>query len=218
MRNRSTWLASLISVFVCGVLAVGVAAPSALAAPKGKPGITPPGVPPGQPFQALQRQIDGLDKRVDVLEAAAPQPGLMWINPLDFRAGASTLSLDLAGPGLVVTGAAAGADVVQVGLQVPLGFSVTGAKVCYVSGATSYVSSVQLLQYGATPTLPPATLLSSSPAAPTANTLVCVDPTPIAGVDPSAGGAMFLSLGVTFGAAADAITIRAVGLHLEPTP
>lgn len=100
----------------------------------------------------------------------------------------------------------------------PLGFAVTGAKVCYVSGAlASFISSVQLVQYGATPTVPPATLVNQSFAAPLATTLSCLDTTPITGVDPSAGGAMFLSLGITFNAA-EAIVIRAVGLHLEPTP
>ncbi len=218
MHDRSSWVARFASLFVCGLLVVAVGVPSALAAPKGKPGITPPGVPPGQPFQALQKEIDQLGARVTGLEAAAPQPGLMWINPLDLRAGTSTLALDATAPGLAVSGAGAGSDVVQVGLQVPLGFAVTGVKVCYVSGtAASFLSSVQLLQYAATPVAPPASLVSQSPAAPLASTLTCLDTTPIAGVDPSAGGAMFLSLGVTFNAA-EAIVVRAVGLHLEPTP
>jgi hypothetical protein len=212
-RKPWTYLTALLA---SAVLIVGLGAPAALA--KGKPGGGPPGVPPGQPFQALQKEIDALAARVTTLEAAAPQPGLMWINPLDLRAATSAVALDATGPGLDVTSAGAGSDVVQVGLQVPLGYAVTGVRVCSVSGtASSYVSSVQLLQYAATPTTPPALLASGAPGAPGASTLTCFDTTPIVGVDPSAGGAMFLSLGITF-TAADTVVVRAVGVHLEPVP
>jgi len=215
MRNRSHWLRCLTFSLVSAVLLAGIV-PSALADPKGKPGVTPPGVPPGKPFQALQREINALDVRVTALEATAPQAGLMWINPLDFRAaGASTLALDATGPGRAVTGAGAGPDTLQGGLQVPLGFAVTSAKVCYVPGPLgSFISSVQLLQYAALPATPPGTAVDtafvSSPGA-----LSCVDTTPAVSVDPSAGGALYLSLGVSF-SGAEAIVIRAVGLELAP--
>src|SRR5262249_16306451 len=128
MRNRSSWRAWVTLVLTGVVLITGITVPAAQADPKGKPGLTPPGVPPGRPFQALQKEIDALSTRVTTLEALAPQSGLMWVNPLDFLAlGSSTLALDPTGPGLDVTGAAAGSDSVQVGLHVPLGFSVTGA-------------------------------------------------------------------------------------------
>jgi hypothetical protein len=216
MRNRSSWLLSVIAVSVCAVLVLGAAIPSAVAAPKGKPPTTPPGVPPGQPFQALQKQIDALSIRVKALEDAAPQPGTMWINPLEFRAGGSTLGLDVAGPGLSVTAGAGGVYVAQVGVQVPLGFSITGATVCYVPGASSSLSSIQILQYGATPALPPSTVLNEVPTgAPAAGAVGCVSTTTAISVDPSAGGAVFLSPGLTF-TAADTIVIRSVGLNLTP--
>jgi hypothetical protein len=209
MRNRSTWLVSVIAVSVCAVLVIGAAVPFAFAAPKGKPGVTPPGVPPGQPFQALQKQIDALAVRVKALEDAAPQPGLMWINPLDFVAVAGAPAiLAVAGPGLQVTGAIG--DVVQVGLQVPLGFAVTGARLCYNSALASSVN-VQLLQDTDPPGVSAGLLGSSSSA--TAPPVVCVDTTLTSSVDPSAGGAM--SLWLTF-TAADTIVIRSVGLSLTP--
>jgi hypothetical protein len=238
MRNRSRGLAWLTFLLAGTVLIAGITVPPlALADPKGKPGVTPPGVPPGKPFQALQREIDALNtqlttvtsevttltsevatltSQVAALEALAPKPGLMWINTLDFlQKGTSTLALDTTGPGLDVTGAAAGSDTVQVGLQVPLGFSVTGARVCYVPGALgSFISSVGLLQYAATPATPPSTVVNTAFAA-SPGVLSCVDTTPAVSVDPSAGGVLYLSLGITF-SAAEPVVIRAVGLDLTP--
>jgi hypothetical protein len=216
MRNRSSWLLSVIAVSVCAVIVVGAGLPSAFAAPKGKPPTTPPGVPPGQPFQALQKQIDtlgaavtDLDARVDALEAAAPTAGLMWINHLAFVAvaGPPTLSI-VAGPGLQVTAAAVN-DAVQVGLQVPLGFAVKGAKVCYTATAAF---NVQVLQDPVPPTSAALPLVTSLPGS--SGPVVCVDTSLALPVDPSGGGAM--SLGITLPTVASTVVIRAVGLYLEP--
>jgi hypothetical protein len=218
MQKRSRWQQSVTAVVATAVLIVGVAVPLAHAAPKGKPPLTPPGVPPGQPFQALQRQIDALDVRVDALEAAAPQAGIMWINQLDLKAGTATLSLDPLAAGLVITGAGAGVDLAQVGLQVPLGYSLAGVTVCYVSGAAgSFINAVQLFELTVPPAVPPTTTLvaSSAPAPPLAASASCVDAEAAAPVDPSADGPVFLSLGITFNEA-EAVVIRAIGLHLEP--
>ena len=230
MRNCSSWLVRFTVALAGVVLIAGIAVLPAQADPKGKPGVTPPGVPPGKPFQALQSEINGLTtqvntlttevttltSRVAALEALAPKPGIMWINTLDFlQKGTSALGLDTTGPGLDVKGAGAGSDTVQVGLQVPLGFSVTGARVCYVPGTLgSFISSVALLQYAATPATPP-TAVVDTPFAASPGVLSCVDTTPAVSVDPSAGGALYLSLGITF-TAAESVVIRAVGLHLTP--
>src|SRR5215831_3442941 len=203
MPRRST-PALLLAALLAAVVVTAAAVPSALAAPKGKPGVTPPGVPPGQPFQA-------------------PQPGLMWINPLELTLGFSSTStavLDLVGSGtqqgLVVTSTGLTADVLQTGLQVPLGFAITGVRVCYASGATgSFVNAAQLVEFTVPPTLPGATPLNDVLSSPGNATTTCADTTSAVSVDPSAGGPVYLSLGLTF-TANEALVIRGVGLHLSP--
>src|SRR5262249_45965940 len=155
--NRSSWRAWVTRVLAGVVLITGITVAAAQADPKGKPGITPPGVPPGRPFQALQKEIDALSTRVTTLEALAPQSGLMRVNPLDFLArGSSRLGRAPSGRGLAAAGAAAGSDTLQAGLPWPWGFSVSGARVCYVPGALgSSLTCVPLFQYAATPATPP---------------------------------------------------------------
>ncbi len=216
MRDRSRWVLGLAVTLVGVALVLVVAGPPALAAPKGKPGVTPPGVPPGQPFRALQKEIDALQGQIDALK---PQPGLMWINPLDLLAGSSALALNATTAGLDVATGVVG-DVLQVGLQVPLGFNVTGAKVCYQEGAQgAFVSGVALLQNPSpVPTAAPAALVTTSFAAPGVGVVACLDTSPAISVDPSAGGALFLELQITPALFSDVITIRAIGIQLEPTP
>ena len=226
MTPRSSATKFLTTVLTCAFVVGAIAGPG-FAVPKGKPGVTPPGVPPGQPFQALQKEIDALTTRVKALEATAPQPGLMWINPLDLRLGAGsglTTGLDRLGDGLGQDGllvTAAGAidtEAVQVGLQVPPGFAVTGVKVCYVTGAAGGgVSGAQLLQLTLPPALPATTpvLGDPLPVPATAGTSTCADSTTAISVDPSAGGHLYLSLGLTF-KGAESISIRGLGLQLEP--
>jgi hypothetical protein len=224
MRNRQSWRAFVTAVVVGSALVAGTAVPAAFAAkpPKGdKP------VPPGQPFQALLKLIEALGARVDALEAAAPQEGLLWINPLALQTplsggvpGIATASFEAIGPagsaGLVLTASGAGSDVVQAGVQVPLGFVITGVRVCYVPGpALSFVSGVQLFQFAAVPTVPPAQPLNDLLAAPGSTAVLCVDSATVVSVDPSAGGPVYLSLPVTFNGA-EAVIIRGVGLHLSP--
>jgi hypothetical protein len=212
MSGRPRWFAVLASSLAVLVLALGMAVPEALAK-KNPPKNTQ--LPNGRPFQLIQQMIDALDARLDALESAAPEAGLLWINPLDLRGGPGVaLSLESAvSPGLVVAGAAP--DVVQAGLQVPPGFAVTGVKVCYVPGVSgSHVSSVQLLQYDVPPTVP--TVVLNDPfVAPASTDPLCVDTSTVVSVDPSAGGPLFLSLGLSL-SALDSISIRGIGLQIEP--
>jgi hypothetical protein len=218
MDTRSRGRRSVTTVVVAAVLIIGSFAPVAHAAPKGKPPVTPPGVPPGQPFQALQKQIDALDVRLDALEAVAPQAGIMWINQLDLKAGAAVSSLDAVTAGLVLTAAGAGGDVARTGLEVPLGYGLTGVTVCYVSGASgSFIDAVEVVEHTVPSTFPPTTtvLASSAPVPPAAGSSSCVHAETAAAVDPSAGGPLFLSLGLAY-TGADAVTIDAIGIYLEP--
>jgi hypothetical protein len=224
MRNRQSWQAFVTALVVGSALVAGAAVPAAFGAkpPKGdKP------VPPGQPFQALQKQIDALGVRVDALEAAGPQEGLLWINPLALQTplsgglpGIATASFETIGAagsaGLVLTATGAGNAVVQAGVQVPLGFVITGVRVCYVPGPTlSFVSGAQLFQFAVPPVVPPAQPLNDLLPAPVSTAALCVDSGTVVSVDPSAGGPVYVSLPLTF-TAAEAVIIRGVGLHLSP--
>ena len=198
----------------------GTAVPAAFAdkPPKGnKP------VPPGQPFQSLLKLLEALGVRVDALEAAAPQAGVMWINPLALQVvpggtAGTVASFQAVGPaagGLVLTATGAGSDTVQAGVQVPLGFVVTGVTVCYVPGAAlSFVSGAQLFQFALPPTAA-AQPLNDALGAPATAAAVCVDSATAVSVDPSAGGPVYLSLPLSFNAG-EAVIIRGVGLQLSP--
>src|SRR5262249_39095874 len=154
----------------------------------------------------------GLDARIDALEAAAPQAGTLWINPLALTATTGSVVLGpglAASPGLVVTAAGAAGDDLQAGLQVPLGFAITGTMVCYApGGAGGFVSSVALTKNNptqpfASSNLPTAAAFGVAPLSPT-----CVSMTLDTPYDPSdlvAGGPAYLAIGVSF-SAADALT------------
>ncbi|HXV85951.1 MAG TPA: hypothetical protein VD793_04595 [Gemmatimonadales bacterium] len=203
------------------VLVAGAAVPAAFGAkpPKGdKP------VPPGQPFQALLKLIEALGVRIDALEAAASQPGLLWINPLALQvpppggtalATASIQQVGLSG-GLVVTPTQIGTAVAQAGVQVPLGFAITGVRVCYVPGVSSFVSGIQLFQFAGPPAAPPLSLVLSDPlGAPGSSDPVCEDSATAVSVDPSAGGPAYVSFPLTFGAV-EPLVIFGAGLHVSP--
>ena len=81
MRYRSSWLTLLASTLTSMVLVFGAVVPDALAKKPNPPKNTQ--LPNGRPFQLIQQMINGLDARIDALEAAAPQASTMWINPLD---------------------------------------------------------------------------------------------------------------------------------------
>src|SRR5260370_12224461 len=102
MRHHPIRLRFLAPTFVGGAMLIGPAIPPAATVPQGKPrGASPPGLPPGRPFQilqneinALQTQFNGLQNQVNgiqtevntlqtevaALKAAASAPALVWIN------------------------------------------------------------------------------------------------------------------------------------------
>ena len=152
---------------------------------------------------------------------------VMWINHLDFLAGdpsvitsfnAITSGVGGGLSGLIIesttpgdTAPGGGNKVVETGLQVPPGYSITGVRVCYeLSNAKSFISQIRLAQVQN----PPGTalvllddakdLMESGP--------VCVDSAPTS-IDPSVGEVL-LSLRVDFGNISDRIVLRAVALHL----
>jgi hypothetical protein len=148
MPHRASWLKLLASFLAVAIFVLGAAVPAAHA--KKPPKNTQ--LPNGRPFQIIQGMFNDVDERLDKLEANAPKAGTMWINPLDLTPGLSTTTLSAAPfptPGLIVS--AGVADVLQVGLQVPLGFAIAGARVCYTPVAAASVSSVTLTKNNATP-------------------------------------------------------------------
>jgi hypothetical protein len=220
MRHRSNWLTVLVSILVTAVFIVGVAAPAALAKNEKPP--TKTSLPNGQPFKLIQQMIDGLDARIDALEAAAPQPGTMWINPLDFVSTTGSVFLGpgfAATPGLVVSAAGLADDALQAGAQVPLGFGVTGVTVCYVAGALGgFVNTVALTQNDIVPPFSSTSLVSTSLAAPLPGAESCVQTTAlVTPADPSTGGPLYVAVGVSF-SVADGLRIVGIGLQLSPLP
>ena len=216
MRYRSNWLTVVASTLATAVLVVGVGVPAALAKNNKPPKKTE--LPNGQPFKLIQQMIDGLDARVDALEAAAPAAGTLWINPFDLIATTGPVVLTAAPsgtPGLVV--AAAGADTLQVGAQVPPGFGVTGAIVCYIAGlGGGSVSSLALAQNDIEPPFGSVVLVNTAPPAPGAGTESCVQTAALdTPADPSADGPLYVAVGFS---GPGSITIRGIGLLLSPLP
>lgn len=217
---------------MCGIFAVSAVAPMAFAKPRGGSGL-PPG--PGNPFAALQQQIDALDLRVDAIEAAAAESALMWIEHLDFLSGDSTVlttsfrstnsGVGSGLSGLIITSSTlgntdsvSGNKVVEKSIQVPPRFLITGVRVCYEwsAGAASNIVQIRLAQVED----PPSTalvLLDDATVQPNAGP-ICVNSTaPATPIDPSLG-AVLLSFRINTGNVADTLVLRGVGLHLIPAP
>ncbi len=113
MRHHPIRSRFLTPMFVGGALLIGLAILSAATVPQGKPrGASPPGLPPGRPFQilqkeinALQTQFNGLQNQVNgiqtevntlqtevaALKAAASAPALVWINHTALLPGDKTV-------------------------------------------------------------------------------------------------------------------------------
>lgn len=218
MRHRSSWftvLASILAVFFATV-------PTALAKNDKPPKKTE--LPNGQPFKLIEQMIDGLDARVDALEAAAPTAGTMWINPLAFIETTGVVTLALAAapaatPGLAVIGSGVALDTLQAGAQVPLGFGVTGAIVCYAAGGLGgFVSRLALAQNDVVPPFSSTTLVSTAFGAPGAGISSCVQTAALATpADPSADGPLYVAVGVSL-SGIETLTIRGIGLLLSPLP
>jgi len=158
----------------------------------------------------------------------AAKSTIMWINPLEMRAGDPSVKLSFnaitSGVGSGLTGLiiesttegdtaeSGGNKVLETGLQVPPGYLIQGTRVCYeTSNSRSYITQTRLSQVQTPPSsavvrLDDATDLTE--AGP-----VCIDSQSTT-VDP-ADGAVFLSLRMNFGNTVDRIVIRALGLHLK---
>ncbi len=108
-----------------------------------------------------------------------------------------------------------GNKVVWTALEVPLGFSVVGVRICYeLTSKASFISQVRLAQVQNPPSS--ALVLLDDATNHTAVGPVCVDvksPT----IDPEKG-ALLLDLRVNFGSTSDRIAIRGLGLWLTPKP
>lgn len=112
MRHHPSRLSFLTPLFVGGAL-LGLAILSAATVPQGKPSeAASPGLPPGRPFQILQKEINALQNlfnglqnqvngiqtevntlqtEVAALNAAASAPALVWINHTALLPGDKTV-------------------------------------------------------------------------------------------------------------------------------
>jgi hypothetical protein len=108
-----------------------------------------------------------------------------------------------------------GNKVVWTALEVPLGYSVVGVRICYeLTNKRSFISQVRLAQVQNPPGS--ALVLLDDPTDHTAPGPVCVD-VKSPSIDPGKG-ALLLDLRVNFGNTADLIAVRGLGLWLLPKP
>lgn len=159
------------------------------------------------------------------------RPIIMWIDPLDFLPGDSSVdtsfnavSSGVGGglSGLIIqstttgdTGSSGGNKVVEKGIQVPPGYLLKSVRVCYeLANARSFITQIRLAQVQNPPSS--ATVLLDDATDQTNAGPVCVNSQPTS-IDPGIGGVL-LSFRVNFGDTSDRIVVRAVGLHLEPKP
>jgi hypothetical protein len=222
------------------VLLVAVAASPAAAQGRGGSGL-PPG--PGNPLAALESEITALGGQIAALQGqigalTQPAAALMWINHLDLVPGdidvfasfnSTTSGVGGGLSGLIIqtntpgdTSVSGGNKVVEKGLQVPPGWLIKGVRVCYeLSNMRSFITQIRLAQVQPTPST--ALVLLDDGTNQTAPGPICVNSVSLpAGseIDPSAGGVrlnlrvFFDAAGAGFGAGADRIVIRALGLHL----
>ncbi len=199
----------------------------------------PPNYPKGQPFQfiadaltTLQDQINTQQTQINSLQGKVgsgnPQSPTMWINYLGFLSGDSgtTVSYNAVNSGvggglagLIVqsstlgdTATGGGDKFISTGLQVPPGYNVTSATVCYDSsnGTRTYVDQLRISQLQS----PPSTalvLLDSSLGAISGPSCVNTGSTLI---NP-ANGQLTLDLRINTGDTSDKIVIRGVALNLQ---
>lgn len=170
-----------------------------------------------------------------VLEAApiiVPKPlagQVLWIDHFDLSPGDPTVSTSsnavssgVGGglTGLVIrsttTGSVAkngGNKVVQTAVEVPLGFTVIGVRVCYeLTSSRSFITQIRLSQVQNPPSSAAVHLDDATQH--TAVGPVCVESTPTS-IDPQVGP-LLLDLRLNYGNVADEIVIRGVGLRLTP--
>lgn len=211
----------VVKAFFAATLAAGlvfgsITAGDVMAKDRGKSGL-PPG--PGNPLASLQSQINQLQTQINELK---PQANLLWINHLGLMADpvdtltVSQATAPLAGAsGLLIKSAGAVANKgLEVGLQVPPGYTITKVNICYqVSNPASFINRISLSQLTAPGTA--ASVLTDN-SAKTSTVATCVDSSAaVTDVDPISGPVR-LNVGVTFINNIDQIVIRAIGLHLEP--
>ena len=159
-----------------------------------------------------------------------PKKTIMWVNHFDLLPGdpSVTTSFNAVSSGvgggltaLVIQSSTTGENasgggnkVVQMGLQVPPGYSIGGVRVCYeLTNKRSFISQIRLAQVQSPPQS--ALVMLDDATDQTNPGPICVD-SAAANVDPSLGE-VILSFRVNFGNTADKIAIRAVGLHLSPS-
>jgi hypothetical protein len=157
-----------------------------------------------------------------------PQTSIMWINHLDLLPGDPSVIISFnavnsgVGSGLsgliimsTTTGNSAsggGGKVVEKGLQVPPGFLITGARVCYESSnARSFIDLIRLAQVQDPPSSELVRLDDSTQQVNPGP--VCVNSAPTT-INPGLG-AVRLDLRVNFSDTSDKIVVRAVALHLQ---
>jgi len=225
-------------MLVGGVLVIGLAVLSAVAEPHG--------VPPGQPFQALQKQINALaarvaaltaadsalDARIAALEAAAREPALVWINHVALLSGDTTVvttsfnstSSGVGGglAGLVIHSTTTGDRDSFGGNKVVWRALEVPPHFLIKSVRVCYELSsagsfISQIRLARVQDPPKSALVLLDDATHLTNPgPVCVDSASTS-VDPSLG-AVLLDLRVNFGNTADTIVIRGLGLHLQPAP
>jgi len=159
------------------------------------------------------------------------RPIIMWIDPLDFLPGDSSVNTSYNAvssgvgsglSGLIIqstttgdTGSSGGNKVVEKGIQVPPGYLLKGVRVCYeLANARSFITQIRLAQVQNPPSS--ATVLLDDATDQTNASPLCVNSQPTS-IDPGIGGVL-LSFRVNFADTSDRIVVRAVGLNLEPKP
>ena len=173
-------------------------------------------------LKKVDTDFNNLTAHVQALEAAAPQPELLWINHHSFLVDATSgLSASfVANPlggwsGLVVRAVRAVADQIMVaGLQVPPRYNVTKVRICYeLSSAASFITHIKITQL-TSPSNGVEVLTDLNDK--TSVTPICADSAPAAAPISPTYGPLRLNLGATIANPTDLIVIRAVGLYLEP--
>jgi hypothetical protein len=195
------------------------------------------GSPPDWVVDATAQQAleDLILQLIAALKAQAGAAGLdcgtdsaiLWLNHFDLLSGGSEVTTSHASTssgvgggltGLVIESSTTGDvfgdggnKVVQMAVEVPSGYNVTGVRVCYeLTSNASFISQVRLAQVNDPPSF--ALVMLDDGTDQTDMGPVCVN-TSATSIDPSTG-ALLLSLRIDFGSTGDKIVIRGLALLL----
>jgi hypothetical protein len=172
-----------------------------------------------------------LEERTRPRPTPHPKAELMWLDHLALLPGDpsvtttfNAVSSGVGGglSGLVIhsstTGenaAGGGNKVVEMAVEVPPHYKVTGVRVCYeLTSKKSFISQIRLAQVKDPPAS--AVVLLDDGTDQTNVGPVCVNSASTS-IDPAAGP-LLLSLRVNYGNTSDWIVVRGLGLHLVPAP